>query len=105
MTDAYTPEELRVLVHDAAKQAVEETLLRIGVNTSNPISAQEEFATLRELRSMLSDKEFQADLQYLRSWRNAMDSAKSKGMISVVALLISGMAAMVLLGVQEFFAK
>lgn len=77
-----TPEEARALI----REAVRETFLMLGVKVDDPI-------------------EVQKDLQHLREWRNTTESIKSKGLLTVMGILVSGMLAALWVGIKEFVGK
>lgn len=90
--------EIDELVARAARSAVAETLTALGVSTGNPIEAQETFASLRGLVKIFSDKDFQADLAHLRTWRRSVDTVKSKGLSLLTAAVVTGLLAWVVTG-------
>jgi len=73
-----TLEDLRVVT----REAVEQTLMTLGVDVQNPLQMQQDFARLRE-------------------WRLAMDGVRRRGLKAVSGLLISGLIAAILLGLKE----
>lgn len=77
-----TPEEARALI----REAVRETFLMLGVKVDDPI-------------------EIQKDFQHLREWRNTTESIKSKGLLTVMGILVSGMLAALWVGIKEFVGK
>ena len=80
MTNDLTKEELRSVV----KEAVHETLMQLGVDTSDPLSMQRDF-------------------QHLRDWRLAQQTVKSKSFIAITGIIISGVTALVWVGIKSFF--
>lgn len=81
MTDrqvVMTEEQLRALV----SSSVRETLLLLGVDASNPI-------------------EMQRDFQHLREWRLTVTRVKSKGVLTMLTILVSGTAAAFWVGFKE----
>lgn len=77
-----TPEEARALI----REAVRETFLMLGVKVDDPIEVQKDF-------------------QHLREWRNTTESIKSKGLLTVMCILVSGMLAALWVGIKEFVGK
>ncbi len=77
-----TPEEARALI----REAVRETFLMLGVKVDDPIEVQKDF-------------------QHLREWRNTTESIKSKGLLTVMGMLVSGMLAALWVGIKEFVGK
>jgi hypothetical protein len=77
-----TPDEARALI----REAVRETFLMLGVKVDDPIEVQKDF-------------------QHLREWRSTTDSIKSKGMIALVGVVVSGLAAAVWMGLREMLSK
>jgi len=94
--------EIEKIVEASTRKAVEDTLTRIGVDISNPLRAQADFLALRELSAMLSDKEFQEDLAYLRRWRLSINNVQSKGAAAMIGIIVTGFAAIVLLGFRKW---
>lgn len=70
-----TESEIRELVDTAAKQAareaVRETLITLGIDADKPF-------------------EFQRDMQHLRGWRNATDTVKGQGIKTTVVIIVTG---------------
>lgn len=77
-----TPEEARALI----REAVRETFLMLGVKVDDPIEVQKDF-------------------QHLREWRNTTEGIKSKGLLTVMGILVSGMLAALWVGIKEFVGK
>lgn len=77
-----TPEEARALI----REAVRETFLMLGVKVDDPIEVQKDF-------------------QHLRKWRTTTDSIKSKGLLTLVGIAVSGIAAAVWLGFKALLGK
>lgn len=93
------------VAHAAAKTAVEETLMSIGVNTKDPIAAQQSFAALRNLVNVFSDAEFQADLSHLRQWRVSVNQVRSKGLLTAIGLAVTGAAFLLAIGFKMWAVK
>jgi len=77
-----TPEEARALI----REAVRETFLMLGVKVDDPIEVQKDF-------------------QHLREWRTTTDSIKSKGLLTLVGIAVSGIAAAAWLGFKALLGK
>lgn len=83
----------------AATQAVHSTLISLGIDPSEPIEAQKDLATLRELRIMLRDPEYAKDLEHLRRWRVNVEAVQQKGFIAALSFIFLGGVALLLAGV------
>ena len=55
---------------------VSETLLKMGVNTDDPIEAQKDF-------------------QHLRSWRQSTEAVKRQSMLAAIGVVTAGMLALI----------
>lgn len=77
-----TPEEARALI----REAVRETFLMLGVKVDDPIEVQKDF-------------------QHLREWRSTTESVKAKGMLAVVGVVVSGLAAALWMGLKELLGS
>ncbi|UUV44801.1 hypothetical protein RCRUDOLPH_34 [Rhodobacter phage RcRudolph] len=95
MTDTV---EMRMIAEAAAKAAVEETLVKLGIDVSNPIKAQQDFMVLREVGKLVMDSEFRKDMEHLRTWRMAINDVKSKGIVTLVGILVTGSVALIVAG-------
>ena len=94
--------QMEALAETVASKVVEEMLIKLGIDHSHPLEVQHDFLALREVRILLTNKEFQADLSQLRKWRQAMESGTSKGVLAVVTLLISGVAVIFVVGLKTW---
>jgi hypothetical protein len=86
MTDRMTKDELRELIRETVKESVEETFLRLGVATNDPIEVQKDF-------------------QHLRDWRLTSQSIKMKVLASAFGLLVTGGLAALWVGLKDQFLK
>lgn len=90
---------------EAANKVAREVLLKLGVDAREPLEVQKDMAALRELRSLLTDPEFQRDMVHLRKWRKAVNAVETKGTLTIVGLVVAGICGAVFLGVKEILAK
>jgi hypothetical protein len=77
-----TEEQLRGIIRDSVRQAVDEMLVRLGVEVDDPL-------------------EMQKDFQHLRDWRQTTDSMKAKALLAAVGLLATGMMAAAWMGIKS----
>ena len=80
-TGVLTDAEVRRIV----KEAVRETLLRAGIDPDDS--------------TRIAD-----DLRYVREWRMTTDAIKSKSILTLVGLLVTGLAAALWLGFKALVA-
>lgn len=92
--------ELKDIAEIVAQKAVEETLLKLGIDVRNPLQAQQDFVVLREMRELMKDTEFQADIAHLQKWRKSMDSIQTKGLLTVVTLFVTGLIGLLVMGLK-----
>ena len=92
-------------IEQAAERAVRATLLTIGIDVTNPLQAQRDFAIMREIGRLAMDAEFRKDLEHARRWRLAMEAAQSKGFLTVVGLIVTGTATAFVVGLQAILGK
>lgn len=85
----------------AAREAVHETLLSLGMNIQQPLDAQRDFATLRELRAQLDDPEWVSDQIHLRKWRKSVESVTHKSVLTVLGLLVTGLFGAIWIGMKD----
>jgi len=91
------------------KQAVHEAVTESGILTDQEVRRIVR-ETVREtlLKSGINPDESQAisdDLRYVREWRTMTSSIKNKSILAIVGLLISGFAALLILGIRSAFQK
>lgn len=89
----------------AAEKAVWKTLIAIGINPADPIKAQEDFAIMREVGTLARNSEFRKDLEHTRKWRLAVESATSKGMLTMLGIIVSGAAGALWLGIKAALGR
>lgn len=93
--DKKTEALIEKVAKTAADNAVQQTLITIGIDPADPIEVQKDMASMRELRIALGDKEFQKDLAHLRNWRKTMENIESKGLMAGIALVCTGGLALI----------
>ncbi len=79
-----TPETealLREIARDAARQAVDRTLLAHGIDPENPL-------------------EFQKDMLHLREWRLRIERIQDKSLMTIVVIMIGVIATAIGLGIK-----
>lgn len=94
--DRETQALMTQIAEEAADRAVKQTLITLGIDWEDPIGAQKDMATLREVRVLVEDPETQKDLLHLRRWRKTMDNVESKGTLGAIGLICMGGMALVL---------
>lgn len=90
--------ELREIADAVARQAEAQTLLSLGIDVANPLQAQRDFMVLREVGQLVMDSEFRKDMEYLRTWRLAIQEVKTKGLVTIVGIVVTGLVALVVAG-------
>jgi hypothetical protein len=70
-------------IHAIVSEAVRETLMQLGVDTSDPLAMQRDF-------------------QHLRQWREAGEDLRRKGIVVVAGIFLSGLASLIILGVRAW---
>lgn len=70
-----TPADVKAIV----SETVRETLLSLGVDTSDPLAVQRDFAALRE-------------------WRQSIEAVRAKGIVALVGIVFAGGAALLWAG-------
>jgi hypothetical protein len=73
-----TPDEARALI----REAVRESFLLLGMQINDPIEVQKDF-------------------QHLREWRTTTESIKTKGLLALVGVLVTGLAGAAWMGIRE----
>jgi hypothetical protein len=68
--DAETRALVEQVAEEAARRAVRETLLTLGIEADNPV-------------------EFQKDTAHLRAWRRRVEKIEEKAMISIILLFVT----------------
>lgn len=79
-----TEDQVRAIAREAAAEAVKEVLLRMGVGVDDPL-------------------EVQRDMQHLRDFRKGVESVKTKGVLTIAGIVFSGFAALLFIGLRDFF--
>jgi len=74
-------EELRALISESVQNGVHEGLLRVGLDTTDPIQLQRDF-------------------QFIRDLRQTSDSIRSKAILTTIGVTVTGAAAVIWLGIR-----
>jgi hypothetical protein len=96
--------QMEALAETVASKVVAEMLIKLGIDHARPLEVQHDFQALREVRTLLTSQDFQADLSHLRKWRQAMESGTSKGILAIIGLMISGIAALLVIGFKTWLS-
>lgn len=67
-------------------ESVRQTLIQLGIAAADPM-------------------EMQKDMQHLREWRKSMESIKSKTLITVLTVFLSGVLAALWIGFKSVLGK
>lgn len=81
-----TEQQVRAIASEAAREAVLDTLLRLGVSAENPL-------------------EMQRDMQHLREWRVSSQELKKKGMLTLIGIFCTGLAGLIVLGLRQWWSQ
>lgn len=74
--------EIQHIASETARAAVQETLLAMGVDVSDPRSIQE----------------MQKDMAHVRVWRTSIETVQRQSLIAAVGIIISGLAGLIWMG-------
>ncbi len=85
-----TPAEVRAIAEATGREIVRETLLAIGIDVDDPLTAQRDFAIMRSVGKLAMDPEFRKDIEHARKWRKALEQVEIKGFLTAVALIVAG---------------
>ncbi len=84
---AMRPERMRPVLADTIapliRQSMEDAMLKMGIDSRDPIRLQK-------------------DLAHLRMWRESMEEAHAKGLIAVFTVALTGAIAMLALGIKQW---
>lgn len=81
-TITLTESQIRRIIKDS----VHETLVSFGINPKDPV-------------------ELQKDFSFLREWRVTTDTAKKRGLLTVVGIVVAGGLSLVWLGIKALIAS
>lgn len=83
---------LKDVAESAADSAVKKWLTMIGLDTNDPISAQRDFALLRDMSNWSQDEERAKDRGWVRRMRGHSEGVVGKAIVTAVALSVAGAA-------------
>jgi SpoVK/Ycf46/Vps4 family AAA+-type ATPase len=73
-------------LNDVVAEAVKQTLMQLGVDTSDPFAMQRDF-------------------QHLRQWRESGEDLKRKGTVALLGIFFSGLVSLLVIGLRGWFQK
>lgn len=94
---------IEAMMVKVAQQAVDGTLQRLGIDTNNPLSAQQDFARLRIIRKLMEDENFQLDLAFIRRWRTKSEKITDAGLKSAVRWVVVGALGIIALITKDWW--
>lgn len=100
-----TPGEVKGIAESAAREAVREVLLTLGINANDPIAMQSDFAVIREVGKLVRDPEFRKDIEHTRAWRLALGQIRSKSIAAAIGILVTGGLAAFWAGLRVKFGQ
>ena len=74
---------------ETAREAVNQVMLSLGIDVTDPIATQEQFHSMRQVVALLADPELKKDLAAIRQWREAQDAIKKAGLFALVGALVT----------------
>lgn len=81
---------LKDVAEAAADNAVKKWLTMIGLDTNDPISAQRDFALLRDMSTWAKDEERTKDRAWTRRMRGLCEGVVGKAILTAVGLAVVG---------------
>lgn len=91
---------LKQVADEAAKKAVHDAFLMMGLELEDPLQSQQNFVVLRELVKRAEDPETDADAQWVRKTRMRMDGMFGKALLTIIGLALVGAANTLWLGIR-----
>jgi hypothetical protein len=82
LTDKEQDALTRVIAKEAAKQAVDELMTRLGIDNANPL-------------------DMQRDMQWLRDTRVGSEKIKEKGVLTLIGAAVLGAATIIWIGIKQ----
>lgn len=82
-------EGMKQLAKEAAREAVQETLVSLGIEVSDPIAAQETFARMRKMTRLMESDRFERNLLFLDRWASNTEKVVEAGWKSTATFVVS----------------
>jgi hypothetical protein len=105
MASNMTEHDVERIATKAADKAVHDVLLSLGIDARNALETQRDLATLRELRDLFNNEEFEADLMHLRRWRRTVESVGKQGLFTTVTVLFTGTLGLLWLAAETYLKR
>ena len=101
-------DEMKAIAAAAAKEAVQEVLIVIGIDVSGPQAireAQRDFVVIHELARLALDSDFRKDLEFVREWRLSTQSLRKTSVRVAVGLIVTAGLGALWLGLQQLMTR
>lgn len=98
--DRETEALMEKIAKDAAKRAVGELLISLGINAQDPLEAQQNFAALAKIRTILDDPECTKDRNFSRNMRKTYEGVEKVGIKAAMSMAVFGLLAFILYGIK-----
>lgn len=96
---------LKQVADEAARKAVHDAFLVMGLEIDDPIQSQQNFVALREISKRVNDPASKADDQWVRQTRLRMEGAVGKVILTVLGLGVVGAIQAMWTGFKTFVGK
>lgn len=93
------------LADRAAKKAVEEFALLLGIDPGDPLKAQRNMAALGRLAQELEDEQLQADAAFVRRLRLNVNTVTDTGLKTAAKWMVLFVLGLLALGTKEWWLK
>lgn len=97
--EAQIKQSIEHIAERAASRAVRETLMMFGIDTADPIKAQEQFATLRQLANARTVE----NLEFVERIRNASDRISDTSWRTVIRVVVTAALGMFAVMTHEYW--
>lgn len=105
MASNMTEKDVERIAASAAEKAVQEVLLRLGIDSTNVLEVQRDFAHVRNMRELFDSPEFEADLAHLRRWRKTVEGVGKQSLFTSMAVITTGFFGLLWLAFETYIRR
>lgn len=96
-------ESVQHIASRAAKEAVEQFAIHLGIDAANPLQSQADFQALRALAKLLKEEGIAEDLAFIRRLRIASDTIKDTTWRTMIRVLVTAALGLFAIGTRDWW--
>ncbi len=92
--------EIEDIAVRASRKTLDGAFISLGIDPSDPVKAQDDFAALRKMKEVFEDPEYQLDRAHLRKIRTYSERIANFSIAALISAVVGGIVTLLWAGYQ-----